>query len=63
MDILQTIVNEIKSILNDRSITYVSSDINDSEALTPSHLLHGRKICALPFPYIETDNNTWITRS
>ena len=37
---LQTIITEIEAILNDRPITYVSSDIGDPEPLTSSHLLY-----------------------
>ena len=39
---LQTIVVEVEAILNDRPLTYVSSDIKDEEALTPAHLLYRR---------------------
>jgi hypothetical protein len=38
---------EIEAILNDQPLTYVSTDINDKEALTPSHLLNGRRITSL----------------
>ena len=48
---LQTLVVEIEATLNDRPITYVSSEIGDEEPLTPSHLLHGRRITSLPFDY------------
>ena len=39
---LQTIVIKIEAVLNDRPITYVSSDVSDPEPLTPAHLLYGR---------------------
>ncbi|XP_063442541.1 uncharacterized protein LOC134722840 [Mytilus trossulus] len=35
---------EIERVINDRPITYVSSDIRDPEPLTPSHLLQGRTL-------------------
>ena len=38
---LQTIVLEVEAILNDCPLTYVSLDIKDEEALTPTHLLYG----------------------
>ena len=36
---LQTLMTESEKIINDRSITTVSSDPNDPPALTPSMLL------------------------
>ena len=48
LESLQTIVVEIEAHLNDRPLTYVSSDIGDPEPITPSHLLHGRRIVTLP---------------
>ena len=44
---LQTLIVEIKTVLNDRPLTYVSSDLNDVEPLTPSHLICGRRITSL----------------
>ncbi|XP_075253255.1 uncharacterized protein LOC142345059 [Convolutriloba macropyga] len=38
-EIFQTIVAETEGLLNSRPITYVSSDTNDEEALTPNHFL------------------------
>jgi hypothetical protein len=35
-------------MLNDRPLTYVSSDSKDKEPLTPSHLVYGRRIIKLP---------------
>ena len=46
---LQTLIVEVEAILNDRPVTFVPSDINDAEPLTPSHLLYGRRITSLPF--------------
>ena len=48
---LQKLVVEIEATLNNRPITYVSSDIGDKEPLTPSHLLYGRSITSLPFDH------------
>ena len=45
---LQTLVVEIESILNDRPLTYVNSDLQDPQPLTPSHLLYGRRIQQVP---------------
>ncbi|XP_063447046.1 uncharacterized protein LOC134726569 [Mytilus trossulus] len=56
LDMLQTFVTEIEKILNDRPLTYVSTDITDSEPLTPAHLLYGRRVTTLPYPRTEMDN-------
>lgn len=47
---LETIVVEVEAMLNDRPLTYVSSDNSDPEPLTPSHLLYGRRIQSIPCP-------------
>ena len=44
---LQTIVVEIEAVLNDRPLTYVSSDIEDDD------LLYGRRITSA-IPTLET---------
>ena len=41
---------EIESMLNDRLLTYVTSDLQDPQPLTPSHLLYGRRIQQTPRP-------------
>jgi hypothetical protein len=53
---LQTIIVEIEAILNDRPLTYVSADIDDEEALTPSHLLNGRRITSLPHENVDDED-------
>jgi hypothetical protein len=45
---LQTILTEIESILNDRPLTYVSTNVNDIQPISPSSLLYGRRITTLP---------------
>lgn len=52
---LQTVVTEIEVVLNDRPITYVTSETNEPEPLTPSHLLYGRRIVRLPHEIVEHD--------
>ena len=52
---LQTIITEIEEVLNDRPLTYWSSDVSDEEPLTLSHLLYGRRITALPYPVIDKE--------
>ncbi|XP_074653615.1 uncharacterized protein LOC141907773 [Tubulanus polymorphus] len=49
VDEFRTIVTEAEATINDRPLTYQSSDISDLEPLTPSHLVCGRKITALPY--------------
>jgi hypothetical protein len=41
---IQTFIVEIKALLNDRPITYVTSEADNPEPLTPSHLLYGRRV-------------------
>ena len=43
-EMLRTMLTEIECVINDRPITYISSDIRDPQPLTPSHLLQGRRI-------------------
>ena len=45
---LRTVLKEVQCRLNNRPITYMSDDINDLEALTPSHLICGRRIRTMP---------------
>ena len=46
---------EIEAILNDRPLTYTSTDLNDPEPLCPSHLLYGRRIVSLPYSLVSED--------
>ena len=39
---------EVEAVLNDRPLTYTSSDVDDPQPLTPAHLLYGRMITRLP---------------
>ena len=55
---LETIVVEIEAILNDRPLTFVSSEMGDPEPLTPAHLLHGRRITCLPHEMVDVDELT-----
>ena len=46
-DEMHTVIMEIKAILNSRPLTYI--DVKDiDEALTPSHLMHGKRLLTLP---------------
>ncbi|XP_063416882.1 uncharacterized protein LOC134699206 [Mytilus trossulus] len=50
LDMLHTVVTEIECTLNDRPLTYISTDEKDPEPLTPSHLMYGRRLKTLPYP-------------
>ena len=39
---------EMEAVLNNRPLTYASSDISDPQPITPAHLLYGRTITSLP---------------
>ena len=52
---LQTLVVEIEAHLNNHPLTYVRSELNDLEPLTPSHLLYGRLIITMPHPTVERE--------
>ena len=41
--------------MNDRPITFVYHDVNDPEPLTPSKLLYGFDVTALPHPVVDPD--------
>ena len=45
---LEIIIVEEEAVLNDRPLTYVSSDLADPEPLTPSYLLYGRRVQMIP---------------
>ena len=49
LPMLQTLVVEVEATLNDRPLTYLSDDLRDPQPLTPSSLLYGRRITALPY--------------
>ena len=41
---LETLLIEIEGMINARPLTYISDDPNNTEPITPYHLLHGRNI-------------------
>lgn len=45
---LTTILTEVETIVNNRPMTYLDSELFSGEALTPSHLLYGRKLRLYP---------------
>ena len=57
LPVLQTMIVEVEVVLNNRPLTYASSDINDRQPITPAHLLYGRTITSLPHEHEHTDIN------
>jgi len=55
---LQTLIVEIEAHLNNRPLTYVSTDLHEPTPLTPSHLLYGRMINTVPHATVEHDELT-----
>ena len=49
-DELHTVLVELEATINDRPLTYPSGELQDPEALTPSHLLNGRRL--RPYPLL-----------
>lgn len=47
-DELHTIFLELEATINDRTLTYVSSDLNELDAITPSQLLRGKRLKTFP---------------
>ena len=55
---LQTLVVEIETHLNNRPLTYVTTDHGEPEPLTPSHLLYGRLINTAPHSLTDEEELT-----
>ena len=53
--VLETIIVDIQTVINDRPLTFVSSELGDIEPLTPAHLLHGRRITCVTHEMVDTD--------
>ena len=54
---LLTIQTESECTINSRPLTHMTSDESDGVPLTPSHLLHGRRIKSLPDAQPKTDKD------
>ena len=62
-DEMHTVITEIEAILNSCPLTYI--DVEDiDEALTPSHLMHGKRLLTLPDAdlTLEEDDRHVLTR-
>ena len=58
LPILQTLIVEVEAILNDRPLTYLSSDIKDPQPLTPPNLICGHRIVMMQHLLCEDDEIT-----
>ena len=56
IDELKTVIVEIQARINNRPLTYITDSLESPEALTPSHLLYGRRI--QPFPPLVMENTS-----
>ncbi|XP_052271453.1 uncharacterized protein LOC127872162 [Dreissena polymorpha] len=57
---LQTVVTLVEAIINDRSLTFVSTSREDPEPLTPAHLLYGKRMTSLPtYDTPDVDDIIW----
>ena len=50
---LQTVLSELTLVINQRPLTYVSSDISDDVSLTPNMLRFGRNLNIMPYPIVD----------
>ena len=53
--VLETLVTEIETVLNDRPLTYTPSELEEMEPLTPAHLLYGRRVTLLPYEFVNEE--------
>ncbi|XP_043241080.1 uncharacterized protein LOC122391342 [Amphibalanus amphitrite] len=56
-EVLHTVITEAEAVVNSRPLTYVSSEDDGLEALTPNHLLLGYRTVCLP-PGVFSDRDT-----
>ncbi|GFW79601.1 integrase catalytic domain-containing protein [Trichonephila clavipes] len=56
-DELETLLIEIEGVLNSRPLTYIFSEFNEPEPLTPSHMILGRRVNSLPPARLNFDSN------
>ncbi|GFS88495.1 integrase catalytic domain-containing protein [Trichonephila clavipes] len=54
---LETLLIEIEGVLNSRPLTYIFSEFNEPEPLTPSHMILGRRVNSLPPARLNFDSN------
>ena len=49
LDELHTLAVQVEAVVNERPLTYVSSQTGEPQPLTPSMLLYGRSLTTLPY--------------
>ncbi len=54
---LSTIITDVKLVMNDRPLTYISPDFKDREPITPSQIVYGQRIVGLPLKTTDADDN------
>ena len=52
---MRTLVKEVQSVMNNRPLTYVSGNLDDTQPLTPSMLLYGHDTHSLPQHTVDSD--------
>ena len=57
LETLRTVLSEVEATVNDRPLTYVSTDSADPSPISPSQLLCGRRITTLPYPRDSDENS------
>ena len=56
LDELNTVIVEIEATLNSRPLTYIYPEVGE-EALTPSHLMLGKRLLTLPLDSVEEEDD------
>ena len=50
---LTTVLTEVEALVNNRPMTYLHASYDDGEALTPAHMLYGRRLSLYPNIIVE----------
>ena len=53
----RTVLSEVEETVNDRPLTYVSTDCADLSLISPSQLLWGRRVTTLPYQRDSAENS------